>query len=129
MSRDSVQAQINKILNDYIDQEEDKIEKITKEVAEDVAKQLKQTSPKSHGGGKHYANGWKVKNQPSSKTRHTVMSVVYNATKPQLTHLLAKSHDIVNQYGRYGRSKPDPHIENAEEYGADLYLQRLEREL
>ena len=129
MSHESVKDQINKILNEYIDQEEEKIENITKEVAEDVAKQLKQTSPKSKGRGKHYANGWKTKGQPSSKTRSSIMSVVYNATKPQLTHLLAKPHDIVNQYGTYGRSKPDPHIENAEEYGNNLYLQRLEREL
>lgn len=125
----SVEDQISKILNDYIDQEEEKIEKITKEVAEATVKRLKETSPRSRNSGKHYAAGWRVKDQRASKTRRTIMSVVYNATKPQLTHLLSKPHDIVNQAGEYGRSKPDPHMANAEEYGNELYLHRLESEL
>lgn len=129
VARKSVEDQISKILSDYIDQEEEKITKITKEVARDTAKQLKQTSPKSERGGKHYAAGWKVKNQTASGVRRSILSVVYNATKPQLTHLLAKPHDIVNKYGEYGRSTPDPHLEKAEEYGNELYLSRLEREL
>lgn len=124
----TVKDQIDKILSDYMDAKEDQIEKITKEVARDTADQLKKTSPRSHRSGKHYAEGWKVKNTKTGR-RRTIISVVYNATKPQLTHLLARSHDIANQYGRYGRSKPDPHLENAEEYGNNLYLKRLEDEL
>lgn len=129
MAAKSVQDQIQKILEEYIDKECDKIEKITKEVAQDVAKDLKSTSPKSDARGKHYANGWKVKSGKVAGVRRTISSVVYNATKPQLTHLLSKEHDIKNQYGTYGRSKPDPHIRDAEERGNELYLKRLEREL
>ena len=125
----SVQDQIAAILNEYLDEAEEKITKITKEVAEDVAKDLKATSPKSDRRGKHYASGWRVKNSPTG-TRRTIMSVVYNATKPQLTQLLARAHDVKNQHGGpYGRSTPDPHIENAEKRGNELYLRRLENEL
>lgn len=125
----SVQDQIADVLNEYMKEKQEQIEKITKEVANDVVKELKKTSPKSTSAGKHYASGWRVKNEPSSVVRRTNMSVVYNATKPQLTHLLSKSHDIVNQYGRYGRSTPDPHLENAEKNGNEKYLHRLETEL
>lgn len=125
----SVQDQIHAILEEYIDKERDKIEEITKEVAADVVKELKKTSPKSKQAGKHYRAGWRVKNGKVAGVRRTIMSVVYNATKPQLTHLLSKEHDIKNQYGVYGRSDPDPHIADAEEHGNELYLKRLEREL
>ena len=125
----SVQDQIQKILEEYIDTERDKIEQITQEVAQDVANELKKTSPKSDRGGKHYRAGWRVQNGKVAGVRRTITSVVYNATKPNLTHLLSKEHDIKNQFGEYGRSKPDPHIANAEERGNELYLQRLEREL
>lgn len=125
----SVQDQIHKILCDYVDEEEEKIDKITKDVATATAKKLRETSPKSDRGSKHYANGWRVKSQRATKITRTIMSVVYNATKPGLTHLLSEPHDIRNQYGEYGRSKPDPHIAKAEEYGNEMYLERLEREL
>lgn len=126
----SVEDQISAILEEYVREKEDEIEKITKEVAQATVKQLKETSPRSKNPGKHYADGWRVQNQPSSAVRRSIMSVVYNATKPHLTQLLTRSHDIKNQFGGpYGRSKPDPHIENAEEYGNELYLHRLETEL
>ncbi|MBR3231370.1 MAG: HK97 gp10 family phage protein [Lachnospiraceae bacterium] len=128
MARQSVKDQIDKILNEYIDKEEEKIEKITKEVAKDTAAELKSTSPRSHNSGKHYADGWRVKNDKTGR-RRSIVSVVYNATKPQLTHLLARAHDIANAQGVYGRSTPDPHLDNAEERGNELYLRRLEEEL
>lgn len=129
VGRKSVQDQIYDILSEYVAEEEEKIDKITKDVAKATAKKLRETSPKSDRGSKHYANGWRVKSQRATKVTRTIMSVVYNATKPGLTHLLSEAHDIRNQFGEYGRSKPDPHIAKAEEYGNELYLERLEREL
>lgn len=128
VARKSVTDQIHKILSEYVDEAEEKIEKITGEVGQETANRLKETSPRSEAAGKHYAAGWRVKSQHGG-TRRSIMSVVYNGTKPQLTHLLSEAHDIKNQYGEYGRSKPDPHIANAEKYGNELYLDRLEREL
>ena len=49
----TVREQIDAILTEYIEQEEEKIEKITKEVANETAQELKKTSPKSKRGGKH----------------------------------------------------------------------------
>lgn len=124
----SVQEQINAILSEYIETEREKIHEIAQECAEETVKLLKKTSPRSKNRGKHYASGWKVNSSSSAGYRY-ISSIVYNATKPQLTHLLTRPHDIVNQYGRYGRSTPDPHLEDAEQFGMELYLKRLEREL
>lgn len=124
----SVQEQINAILSEYIETEREKIHEIALECAEETAKLLKKTSPRSKNRGKHYASGWKANSSSSAGYRY-ISSIVYNATKPQLTHLLTRPHDIVNQYGRYGRSTPDPHLEDAEQFGMELYLKRLEREL
>lgn len=125
----SVQDQINRIVAEYIADEREKIAEIAKETAQDTAKLLKKTSPRSKNHGKHYADGWRVKSEAGSGLKR-ITALVYNATKPQLTQLLTRSHDIMNQYGGpYGRSKPDPHMEDAEEYGSKLYLERLEREL
>ena len=122
----SVKDQIHAILEEYIEEKSDQIEQITKEVAQETVKELKSTSPKSDRAGKHYRSGWRVKNASTKGVRRSIKAVVYNATKPQLTHLLAKPHDIKNQYGFYGRSKPDPHLEDAEKNGNDLYLHRLD---
>lgn len=125
---ESVKDQIAKILTEYVGEEEEKIAKITQEVAKETAEQLRKTSPRSKRAGKHYADGWKV-HSPKASTRRSITSIVYNATKPQLTHLLAYPHDVVNQYGEWGRSEPDPHLKDAETFGNDLYLKRLEEEL
>lgn len=126
----SVEDQIGAILEEYVHEKEKEIEKITKEVGRATVKRLKETSPRSKNAGKHYADGWRMESQPGSAVRRSIMAVVYNATKPHLTQLLTRAHDIKNQHGGpYGRSTPDPHIENAEEYGNELYLHRLEEEL
>lgn len=124
----SVQEQINAILSEYIETEREKIHEIAVECAKETAELLRKTSPRSKNRGKHYASGWKVNSSASAGYRY-ISSIVYNATKPQLTHLLTRPHDIVNQYGHYGRSTPDPHLDDAEQFGMELYLKRLEREL
>jgi hypothetical protein len=130
MTTKSVEAQISAILDEFVATEKEKIERITKEVAKDTAQQLRQTSPRSNKAGKHYADGWRVRNENAGAVRRSIMSIVYNATKPHLTQLLARSHDIKNQFGGpYGRSKPDPHLDNAEKDGNERYLRRLEEEL
>lgn len=129
MASKSVQDQVNAIVAEYIEEEREKIAEIAKKTAEDTADLLKKTSPRSKRHGKHYASGWRVKSEAGSGLKR-ITALVYNATKPQLTQLLTRKHDIKNQHGGpYGRSTPDPHMEDAEDYGTKLYLERLEREL
>ena len=125
----SVQEQINAILSEYIETEREKIHEIALECAEETAELLRKTSPRSKNRGKHYASGWKVNSSASAGYRY-ISSIVYNATKPHLTQLLARPHDLRNQHGGpYGRSTPDPHLDDADKFGTELYLKRLEREL
>lgn len=124
----SIEDQIAHILDEYMDEGRRLIEETSKDVAERTAKMLRETSPRTGGGGKHYANGWKVTEQKVTG-QAVAEAVVYNATKPQLTHLLSRPHDIKNQYGTYGRSTPDPHIDDAEDFGVDLFQKELERKL
>lgn len=124
----SIEDQIADILEEYLDEGQKIIEEVSENVADQTAKMLRETSPRTSGGGKHYANGWKVTEQ-KLVGQAVAEAVVYNATKPQLTHLLARPHDIKNQYGEYGRSTPDPHIDDAEDFGVDLFQKELERKL
>lgn len=122
-----IQNQIDEILEKYTYQLKDKVDEIAQDAAKDTKEYLRNTSPKSNGAGKHYANGWdvQVKRQPLVG----ITCTVYNKTKPQLTHLLERGHQVRNQYGTYGRVPGDNHIQNAEERGVENFYNRLVKEL
>ena len=124
----SIEQQIDAILQEYMTTERDKIRQTTKEAAQATAADLKKTSPRSKQTGKHFASGWSVKDDTRIGYGR-INATVYNRTKPQLTHLVARPHDIRNQYGRYGRTSGDPFLDAAERTGIALYLELLEREL
>lgn len=54
-------------------------------------------------GGGEYRRGWAIR---TKRLRYGFQGVIYNKTKPGLTHLLEKSHEIRNQYGGYDRTNP-----------------------
>ena len=125
MAKQSIEAQMQAILNDYMMDENEKIEKSIKLACDTCQKELKQTSPKMPGGG-DYARGWRVKMETSRFERG---GTVYNANKPGLTHLLENSHVIKNQVGVYGRTSPGhgqyPHIAKAEQNAKQILLKML----
>lgn len=123
----SVERQLHDILEDYSLEVVKATNKAEKKVAEDCVQKLKNTSPKRSGRGKHYANGWTKK---KGKTSAAIDSyVIYNKTKPQLTHLLENGHIIRNAKGTYGRVAPKKHIKPVEEYAADKLPKEIAREL
>ena len=79
--------------------------------AEDLVKELKRTSPKSHGkrrSGK-YSRGWKTKDTSVKKAGAVKGKIVYNK-EYQLTHLLENGHRT-----RSGGTVPGrPHIRPAQ---------------
>lgn len=95
---------INKILNEYSVEVQEKIAEKAQKVAKEASVELKNTSPKDTG---NYAKGWRVK---TFKKKGEIECIVHNATHWQLTHLLEKPHAIRNQYGTWGTSKPKTHI-------------------
>lgn len=78
---------LNKALAKYGDEVLEDAETVTKSVARDAVRELKNTAP----SGGSYARGWSHKAQKGST--YKLSETVYNRTDPQLTHLLEKPHD------------------------------------
>lgn len=78
---------LNKALAKYGDEVLEDVEAVTKSVARDAVRELKNTAP----SGGSYARGWSHKAQKGST--YKLSETVYNRTDPQLTHLLEKPHD------------------------------------
>lgn len=114
-------AEVNAMLNEYVQEVQDAIDDAAKEAAEVTVRELRANSPKREKGrGKgRYAKGWKVKKRNEA---HLVAYVVYNGSSPGLTHPLEHGHVARNQYGSYGRVRAIPHIGPA----ADAGIQRFE---
>lgn len=92
------------------------------EVAKEAAKTLRTVSPKRSGSHTHYATGWR---QKTTQDAITIESVVYNATKPGLPHLLEHGH--VTRNG--GRTKPNEQIKDVETWVNEEAFNRLQRAL
>lgn len=110
MSDQGIEIQMDEILKTFDVKLNAAVEKVTKQVAQETAKQLRSTSPKNTG---EYASGWTVKKEPGEMG--STGYVVYNSKKPWRTHLLEFGHEKKNQHGSYGRVAAHPHIKPAEE--------------
>lgn len=125
MSR-SFASDVTKLLDGYVKGADKIIEQSAKEAADICTNQLKNTSPRGKGRKKHYAAGWTVKSLSEGRL---VSFVVYNKSKPQLTHLLENGHVIRNKKGTYGRTSPIKHIEPAEEAAVQKFELRVRARL
>lgn len=103
---DGLADAVAKELADYNQDVTDGVKKEVKQVAKEMTQRLKQTSPKDSGD---YAAGWREKTEFESA--EDIRERVYNAKKPQLTHLLEHGH--AKQNG--GRVNGNPHIGPAEQ--------------
>lgn len=124
--------EITEILNDYVDEESDIINKIYKEVAEQTMEMVKGASP----GAGEYASGWAVIAKAKKDAYgENISYTVGNPKHYQLTHLLEKGHAVKNQYGepfRPGarkRVRARRHIKPAEAWGNTTLVARLKGEL
>lgn len=108
---DSMTIEIIKELKEYTDDVKKSIRKIAKDVAQESADELHETSPKRT---KRYGRGWKVKEDGKGY-------IVYNSTSPHLTHLLEKGHAKRNG----GRVDGIPHIAPAEKNAIDNFERRI----
>ena len=94
MASIDLSKQMNEILEKYADQITGEIKPIVEKVCKDSVRTLKETSPRRKKGRKHYANGWTYKQTDSWLKGYS--AVIYNKSKPKLTHLLEKGHAKVN---------------------------------
>lgn len=124
---DGLEKAVNEILDEYGVEVSAQVAEVVPDIAKEAAKQVKAEAMskglKRKKGGKHYVNGWK--SQVEAK-RLTVTAVVYNSTKPQLTHLLENGHAKKNGKGRV---EGIPHIAPVDEWAEKELIERIERRL
>lgn len=106
--------ELKDIIDTFSEKVENTVKEASKEVAEMAAGELRATSPRRPGKGKHYATGWAVK-----QSKKGLGKVVYNKDKYQLTHLLEYGHA---KRGGNGRVKAIPHIKSVEEKYCKEYV-------
>lgn len=117
----SVEAQMEAILDKYKEVPKEVAEKCSKEAAKNAAQKLKAVSPRRPGGGE-YASGWSTKKISKGY-------VTYNRKMPGLTHLLEKGHDVYNAKGRVGHAPAHVHIAPVADEFEREYVRNVEREL
>lgn len=106
VSIDGLADAVAKELASYSQDVADGVKKEVRQVAREMVQELKQTSPRDSG---QYAAGWREKTEFESA--EDIRERVYNAKKPQLTHLLENGH--AKQNG--GRVNGKLHIRPAEQ--------------
>lgn len=92
---------ISKELKAYSDEVTKELDELKEQVINDGIQELKNSSPRNSG---KYAKGWR-------KTSDGSAVILFNATRPSLTHLLEKGYAKRNG----GRVAAQPHIQPVEE--------------
>ena len=115
---ESVTAQVKELLEQYNENFAKMVQATSKEVADETASDLRQTSAAMFGNGS-YAKGWTV-------TKKYGGYIVHNKTDNQQTHLLENGHVIRNKYGEYGRAPAFRHIGPAEQKGIVRFEEAIE---
>lgn len=105
------------ILDDYSKDIYEGMEQASIDVAKEGASTLRKTSPKKTG---KYRKGWRVKSTSNLKS---FSSIIYNASKPALTHLLEKGHIIKRNGTKKGDARAKVHIKPVEEKCNNEYYQ------
>ena len=117
------------IMNGYFPEVVRVTSEVVPKVAQDAAKRLRATSPKSSGknGGK-YAKGWAVKREIG---KYRVLATVYGKDGTyQLAHLLEHGHATRNGTGRvYPPTPAHPHIAEVEEWAINKAYDEIMHQL
>lgn len=120
MSDIDISREILDALSKYSNDVVNRVNVTAEKCANELRKELKNTSPKKTGD---YAKGWRVKKADYSKY-DLGRYVIHNATDYQLTHLLEYGHAI---NGGTQRVKAYPHIEKAKEKAAQNFVREVEK--
>lgn len=109
-------AEIAYELENFSKEVEDIVSEEIETVGKEMAKELKEVSPKRTGG---YAKGWRIKRE----SKHKI--IVQNSKKPYLTHLLEHGHAKRNG----GRVRAIPHIKPTETKYQEKLAENIKRRI
>lgn len=119
-------AQVNKILQEYVDQVDKVVLRTEEKVAKEAVNKLKKTSPRNpKGKGRHYADTWTIDQRSRKRYAHLI---VHNK-QYQLTHLLENGHDLVRNGRVVGHVGAQKHIKPVEEWVKKEVEEEIRREL
>ena len=124
---------LDKVLNDILEDYGDNVVEATQEAVRKVAKiaqeEVKAKSTVRKYGKKkgRYKKGWTTKEEIVNRMRADV--IIHNRTDYQLTHLLENGHVVRNKKGTYGRAPAIKHIAPAAEKAEQALVERLENKL
>lgn len=120
----SVEVALDRLLYEANDEENEILFKCMSKAMKKCKADIKEASPHRYGD---YRQGWSVR---TKRLKYGFQGVIYNRTKPQLTHLLENGHVVRNKYGTYDRYNGIKHIsparDIAEEYLVDLLVEAHE---
>lgn len=120
---DQLQATVQGMLSMIPQQVDNVIDEASKVVSKEAVNKLKASSPKGKGKKSgRYAKGWSTKKVDN-------MTVVYNRTDYQLTHLLENGHDIVRNGKKVGHFNGIKHIKPVEEEVQERMVEEVEKGL
>ena len=127
ISIDKLLSTIDLTMNDYAAGVDACLVIASDKAGESAENELHRTSPARTGD---YRKSWTYQEKEirRGKSFRTEM-VVYNAKFYRLTHLLEKSHRIVNKYGEYGKTKAQPHIAPAQKNAEATFLKIFKEEV
>jgi hypothetical protein len=115
---DQLANEIAKGLAEYSEDVIDGIDQASEKITKDAVRELKSKSPKKTG---KYAGGWTQKTV--KRYGETNSHIIYNKSKPQLTHLLEHGH--AKRGG--GRVEGKSHIRPVEEQVIQEFSAEVER--
>lgn len=107
-------------LAEYADVQSDMVKQSVKDVSKEVKKEISANAPKRTGA---YKKSWATKK--TKETSNSLTMTVHSRNRYQIAHLLEHGH--AKRGG--GRVAAIPHIAPAEEHGATLLQQKIERGL
>lgn len=107
-------------LTEYVDAQSEMVKQSVKDVSKEVKKEISANAPKRTGA---YKKSWATKK--TKETSNSLTMTVHSKNRYQIAHLLEHGH--AKRGG--GRVAAISHIAPAEEHGATLLQQKIERGL
>lgn len=119
---------MNNILTDYGDEVRQEAAEVLTDLSDKVVTEIKSKSPRGEGT-QHYADGWTAERAKDKFGTDRV--VVFNQTKPTLTHLLENGHRgyPLKNGGRTRDVPGKKHISPTQKWAEKEAMKELERRL